>query len=230
MATPRQLTFHDHRMRTGRGGPRKNAGRKAGRRPLVHHVRRERFRSTTPSLVTVRARAGLPSLRGPQVVAALRETFRISCVRKGFRLVHYSVQRDHVHMIVEADDNVALSRGMMSIVSRIAFAVNRVFRRRGKVMAGRSHVRCLTSPRQVHRALRYVLLNVRKHCFARTGRAGSARIDAASSGRWSSGWSSTSPRSPDAHREVAHPNTWLLSAGWKRHGTIALAEIPGTRA
>jgi REP element-mobilizing transposase RayT len=180
-------------------------------------------------MVTVRVGAGLPSLRGPRVVAALRETFRASCVRKGFRLVHYSVQRDHVHMIVEADDNMALGRGMMSIVSRIAFAVNRVFRRRGKVMAGRYHVRRLTSPRQVHRALRYVLLNVRKHRFARTGRAGPAKIDAASSGRWFRGWSSTSPGGLDTRREVAHPNTWLLSAGWKRHGTIALAEIPGTR-
>jgi hypothetical protein len=114
--TQRQLSFVDYRMRTGRGGPRKGAGRKPCRRSIVHHVRRTPFKRPTPALVTVRAREDLPSLRLPRVVAALRESFAAASVRDGFRLVHYSIQRDHICMIVEADDQSALDRGMKSVL------------------------------------------------------------------------------------------------------------------
>jgi hypothetical protein len=90
------------------------------------------------------------------------------------------------------------------------------------------HVRRLTSPRQVRNALRYVLLNLRKHRFQRTGRAGAATIDDASSGRWFEGWKTGAVEAGDERpREVAQPRSWLLKAGWRRHGPIALAEIPG---
>ena len=214
-------------MRTGHGGPRKGAGRKSCRRPIVHHVRRDRFDKPTPALVTVRVREGLPSLRAPRIVAALRQSFAAVCVRDGFRLVHYSIQRDHIHMIVEAGDQSALGRGMKSIVARIALTTNRLLGRRGPVMAGRYHVRHLCSPRQVHRALRYVLLNVRKHEFARTQRAGPARIDKASSGRWFDGWKERPVQPPAAPRDVAPPTTWLLTRGWRRHGRISLSAVPG---
>jgi REP element-mobilizing transposase RayT len=164
------------------------------------------------------------------MVAALRDGFAASCCRAGFRLVHYSIQRDHVHMIVEADDHVALGRGMKALGTRIALTVHRVFGRCGKVMAGRYHVRQLRSPRQVRNALRYVLQNIRKHRFQRTGRPGTPAIDEASSGRWFTGWKSRSAPvegRDGAAREVALPRTWLLTAGWREHGLIALAEIPG---
>ena len=224
----KQLTILEYRQRSGRGGPRKNAGRKPSKRPVIHHVRRERFCGTTPALVTLRVRDGLPSLRTPQIVGALRKGFAASCCRAGFRLVHYSIQRDHLHLIVEADDHVALGRGMKALGTRIALTVKRVFGRSGKVMAGRYHVRRLTSPRQVRNALRYVLLNIRKHRFQRTGRAGAATIDDASSGRWFEGWKTGAVEAGDERpREVAPPRSWLLKAGWRRHGPIALTEIPG---
>jgi REP element-mobilizing transposase RayT len=231
--SPKQLTILEYRQRTGRGGPRKKAGRKPSKRPVVHHVRRERYRSTTPALVTLRVRDGLPSLRGRQMVAVLQKGFAASCCRTGFRLVHYSIQRDHVHLIVEVDDQVALGRGMKALGTRIALAVHRVFGRGGKVMAGRYHVRHLRSPRQVRNALRYVLQNIRKHRLQRTGRAGAATIDEASSGRWFTGWKPQDgvfQESVKPPRDVAHPRTWLLSAGWRRYGPIALTEVPGAPA
>jgi REP element-mobilizing transposase RayT len=212
----KQLTLLEYRERTGRGGPRKDAGRKPSKRPVVHHVRRERFCRATPSLMTVRLRDGVPSLRARRMVRALEMGFAASYSRSGFRLVHYSIQRDHVHMIVEADDHVALGRGMKALGTRIALAVNRVFGRGGKVMAGRYHVRRLTSPRQVRNALRYVLQNIRKLRLQRTGRAGAAAIDEASSGRWFNGWKARGapPGVGDGlPRAVASPRTWLLNAG-----------------
>ena len=124
---------------------------------------------------------------------------------------------------------------MKAVGTRIALTVNRVFEQRGKVMAGRYHVRHLTSPRQVRNALRYVLQNVRKHVLQRTGQAGPAEIDEASSGRWFTGWQARdappdTSMSDQAAREVALPRTWLLDAGWRRHGLIGLSEIPGALA
>jgi hypothetical protein len=118
---------------------------------------------------------------------------------------------------------------MKAVATRIALAANRVFARRGKVMAGRYHVRHLTSPRQVRNALRYVLQNFRKHTLTRTGHPGPARIDEASSGRWFTGWKTGAPQREPPHRdrEVAPPRTGLLARGWRRHGAIALSEVPG---
>ena len=96
-------------------------------------------------------------------------------------MVEYSIQHNHLHLIVEAESREALSRGMISICARFARAGNRVFRRVGQVIAGRYHVQLLTSPTQVRNALRYLLLNVRKHFKQRHGQAPPAKIDAASS-------------------------------------------------
>lgn len=230
MSRPRrakQLTFFDHRCRSGRGGPRKGAGRKPSKRPIVHHVRRERFHPASPALVTLRVREGLPSLRARSVVSALRAHFSACCSRQGFRLVHYSIQRDHLHLLVEAEDHEALGRGMKAVATRIALIANRLFDRTGAVMAGRYHVRHLTSPRQVRNALRYVLQNVRKHRRQRTGDPGPARIDEASSGTWFTGWKNHSSPRTAGSKEIARPRTWLLATGWKRHGLISLSEVPG---
>ena len=40
--------------------------------------------------------------------------------REDFRIVHYSIQNDHLHMLVEADDARALTNGMKSFVVRVA--------------------------------------------------------------------------------------------------------------
>jgi hypothetical protein len=72
-----------------------------------------------------------------------------------------------------------------------------------------------------------ILLNARRH-LAKLGRRlpYQAQIDPASSGRWFDGWKSNRepPREPSP---VAAPGTWLLAVGWRRHGLIDLAEVPG---
>ena len=143
-------------------------------------------------------------------------------------MVHYSIQANHVHLIVEAAGKQALASGMKSIGARLARAVNRVFSRSGPVVDGRYHVRVLRTPREVRNALAYVLLNVRKHWRQRRRSAPPVRIDEASSGRWFRGWKRT-PRAPNPSRtrEVAQARTWLLTKGWRSQGLIDLGEVPG---
>jgi len=114
-------------------------------------------------------RDDVPSLRTVRVVREVERAFAAAGDRKGFRLVHYSLQGNHAHLIVEADDERALGRGMKAIGARLARAVNRVFRRSGPVLADRYHVRALRTPREVRNALAYVLLNARRHA-AKAGR------------------------------------------------------------
>jgi REP element-mobilizing transposase RayT len=180
--------------------------------------------------VTIRVRSQVPSLR---TVRLIREFERSLCAlanRPDFRVVHYSLQHDHVHLLVEASGAAALSNGMKSFAARLARAVNRVFNRTGAVLDGRYHHRALATPREVRAALAYVLLNARKHAGQRD--PASARIapciDPASSGRWFEGWSER-PTPPVDDPAVARPQTWLLSTGWRLHGPIGTNEVPGGR-
>ena len=96
-----------------------------------------------------------------------RACFRVvaSCIgkggeRDGFRIVHFSVQSNHLHLIVEADDATALARGIQGLSIRIARAVNRVLERRGKVFADRYHAHQLRSPTETANAIAYVGGNI----------------------------------------------------------------------
>jgi REP element-mobilizing transposase RayT len=182
-----------------------------------------------PAHVTLRVRRGVPSLRNRRFLRVFRSSLRKGCERGEFRVVHYSVQRDHVHLLVEAAGRGAMGRGMKSVAPRLAKAVNRVFGRSGKVLHGRYHIRLLRTPREVRNALAYVLLNARKHWKQAHGHAPPMRLDAASSGRWFDGWRGRLPaRAPLVAREVAPPSTWLLCVGWRRHGLVSLGEVPGS--
>jgi len=182
-----------------------------------------------PGLVTIRVRRGVPSLRSVRLVRELERSFRVSAERANIRVVHYSIQHDHVHLLTEAADAAALGRGMKSIAARLARAVNRVFARRGAVLDGRYHHRELATPREVRAALAYVLLNARKHAAQRVPAsvASGFGLDPASSSRWFEGWADH-PVPPADRPAVARPRTWLLRAGWRRHGLIRLEEVPGS--
>ncbi|MDJ0865964.1 MAG: transposase [Myxococcota bacterium] len=183
-----------------------------------------------PAHVTIRVREEIPSLRTRRFVAEFRASLRKACERGEFRVAHYSVQRDHVHLIVEAAGKRALGCGMKSISARLARAVNRVFARSGRVLDGRYHLHLLRTPREVRNALAYVLLNARKHWRERRGKAPLVRLDEASSGRWFAGWKRRVPGPrPAGGREVALPRSWLLRSGWRRYGLVDPGEVPGGR-
>src|SRR5262249_13349371 len=136
-----------------RGRPR-NAWSRVAHRTRPHHVK------SHPLHVTWSIAKGLPNMRSPEVMKAFRRAFVAGKQRFGFRLVHYSVQDSHAHLVCEADDARALSRGMQGLAIRVAKSVNRALARKGKVFAERYHARSLESPRDVRNAVVYVLNNV----------------------------------------------------------------------
>ncbi|MCP5055820.1 MAG: hypothetical protein GY937_03740 [bacterium] len=183
--------------------------------------------------MTLKVRPDVPSLRDRRLVREVERSFACVLERTDFRLVHYSIQSNHLHLIVEARDAGALGRGMNALGSRLARAVNRVFGRKGRVLLDRFHHVVLRTPSQVRNAMGYVLLNGRRHMKTKPR---TTRIDPASSGRWFEGWRCSARGIVAQARErpggqvvaVATPHTWLLAEGWRKAGALLdPAEIPG---
>jgi REP element-mobilizing transposase RayT len=212
------------------GGKRRGAGRKPkGERAGVSHLTRPDLASRFPVHVTLRLRDGIQNLRGGRIYATLRRCFGEANARAASagraRVVHYSIMPNHVHLLLEARDRQALSRGVQSLATRIARAVNRVTERSGKVFGDRYHARILKTPREVRLALAYVLSNARRHGLVR-GRTREGWVDPYSSGAVFDGWRVAVAR-PVVEVPVAPARTWLLRVGWRRHGLLDPAAAPG---
>jgi putative transposase len=212
----------------GHGGRRANAGRKLapGARRSVEHRRRPVHTKVYPSHVTVPFAKSVGSLRRERIFKMLRRVFLHPKVA-GFQVVHYSVQSDHVHLVVEATSKKVLSSGMRSLVIRAALRMNLLLGRRGqgKVIRDRYHRRDLFTPRQVRNVLAYVLLNGAKH-----RRVGFGKLDAFSSSRSFDGWQrdarpciEATSWIPSARGDPAPPAPWtlLLSYEWRVCGLLS---------
>jgi len=161
-------------------------------------------------------------------LAELRESFGQACSQPDFRLVHYSVQHNHFHLIVEANDQQALGRGMKSIGARIARAIQRVFGFSGRILSGAYHAHILRCPAEVRRALAYVLLNIRKYTKQRKCSPPPVKLDEASSSRWFDGFTRKWVPDRTGPMEVAPPQLWMLQTGWRlAGGLIDPATVPG---
>ncbi len=108
------------------GGARPGAGRKPTEtRARVVHRARPAHDARHPIHVTVRLRKGLPTLRQSPVRRTVERALAFGNRRAGFRLVHFSLQSNHIHLLAEAGDRRALSRGMQALLVRVSRALNR---------------------------------------------------------------------------------------------------------
>ena len=203
------------------GGKRRGAGRKpTGERAGVSHAARPKLAARYPVLVTMRLRADLRSLRANDTHELLKTAMSAS-TKDEFRVVEYSVQSNHLHLMVESRDQQALARGMLGLSVRIAARLNKLWKRAGEVFADRYHSRILRTPSEVRTALVYTLQNARKHG------AWIARFaDVFSSGSTFDGWRGRNSSADSSARTLARARTWLLDVGWRRLGLIGLLELP----
>jgi len=203
------------------GGRRPGAGRKPtpGRRRGVPHRARPEHIAAHPVHVTLRTVDAVRCLRSRRVFPAVRRALAASS-HANFRILEFSIQDNHVHLIAEAEHRRALSGGVRGLAIRLARAVNRVLGRRGQVWSDRYHARVLTTPRAVRHALVYVLMNFRKHLKHVTG------IDPCSSAPWFAGWRTPHTAAGIGPPPVATASTWLARIGWRRRGLIGLDERP----
>lgn len=182
----------------------------------------------------LRTRADVGRLRRGKIYRGLRATLRRCLGKLGFRVVHVSIQHNHLHLLVEAAGKDALRLGMQGFAISAAKIINKVCKRSGKVFEFRYHATSIKTPRQAHHALSYVLNNWRRHNEdERTRAAHEAAIDPYSTARQFDGWEErASAVMPPGFQtfdalEVAPPRTWLLRVGWEKHGKVSAFATPG---
>jgi REP element-mobilizing transposase RayT len=200
---------------------------------FASHLTRPEHDAEQPLHVTLRRVAMGPWFRAERVHLAIVAQLA-NAKRRGIRVLHYSVQDDHLHLMVEGGDRADLAKKLRFLISRIALAVNRVAGRRGSLFRDRYHRRDLASPRQVRNVIRYILFNTRKHAD------GYESLDRMSSAPWFDRWDPENAPDPELVAQarvhwptgspIATPRTWLARAGWLRgSGPIAFDEMPARR-
>ena len=224
------------------GGKREGAGREPkGERAGMPHVAREHFEKMRAAHVTVKVVKEVGTLRRREAYHAIRLAMQAVLKRTDFRAVHASIERDHIHFIVEADTSGALTKGMRALQVSAAQRLNKALdkqgvRRRGRVFPDRYHAVFLRSPTQARLAMRYALNNFRRHHLDDGFETRLWAVDYYSTGPTFRGWkeyeeTDTPFEVPIWYKPLpaAAPQTWLLAEGWRRAGKIGLTDIPGPR-
>jgi putative transposase len=189
---------------------------------MQHEEMEAEARRDRPLHVTLRLGAGLPGLRRAREVERIRSAIGASH-KPDFRIVHFSVLSNHVHLVVEADDRRALGRGMQGLKIRMTRRLNRLWHRKGTIFSERYHDQEIATPKQARAVLLYVVGNFRKHA-AQAGRILPPRwVDPFSSARQLDGWNQPVRLEPGV---VATAKTWMLRTGWRRHGLLDAHAIP----
>ena len=214
-----ERTIHGVKIRKRRKG----GGRKRGPNGSFRHEKRAKLRGIEPLLITTSLVNRLPDMRNPRTLQVLAECFEKGCERPGFRMLHFSVQGDHLHFIVEGNNRDELTRGMKGLLVRIARALNKLWRRKGKVFAHRFHERILRKASSVRRAVRYVLNNARKH-----GRWFGPGPDPYSSGMWFQRWLE-GPITPYTSGPTASHQSFMMEIFLVMAIKISVTDIPGRR-
>ena len=239
-ASPLQLGLFKRR-----GGKRRGAGRPPkGRRAGSSHKARPPLAARYPVHVVLRVVSAVGNLRRRCVYRAVRAA-TLAAARLGrIRIVHLSIQRTHVHLLVEAQDKRALASGMQGFQISAAKHINAAIskdcpgpRRRGTVFPDRYHAEIITSPRQARNALNYVLSNWRKHGEDRSDATRAWRIDYFSSAATFPAWTEYGDEPwlwpwPPTYEPlwVYRAATWLLRDGWKLRGaTISCHDVPSAK-
>jgi len=198
------------------GGARQGAGRPA-KPGSVSHRPRPPVSPHHPLHVTLRFAQHVWNLRAQRCLRPIDRALRALRSADSARVTHFSVQGNHMHLVVEAGNRSAFTRAMRSLTIRIARGLNRVMGRHGRVLSQRYHARALRSPTEARNVLRYVLANHARHV------PGAAIADPCSSAPSFVDWELVGlPAAviryalPERDPPVVAAHSWLLTEGYRR--------------
>src|SRR5450432_2847040 len=220
LPTNRSARAHNRQLEELSSGRkiRPKPGRPENKVPSAHaisHRKRPRLRKQEVLHLTLKLKRGLQSLRRGKTFEAIKRSFYKYSLREGFRLVHFSVQHNHLHLIAEADSKPSLTQAMQRLMVSLARQLNFVWQKltgkwTGRIFKERYHQHVIRNPNEVRAALLYVLRNALKHGEIRQGEQ-----DFYSSARYFDGFSKGRPQAPP-YNLIAEASAWLLTRGWWR--------------
>ena len=196
--------------------------RKRRRGSGVPHDRREEMEGWVH--VSIKLQRFLPSLRKPAEYELLLERFRLVKERFDCNLRQFSVQEDHIHLLIETRKTSDLTRYMQGLQIRFARALNKLWNRKGKVFADRFFAKLCPDWRAIKAVTRYILNNALRHGVRNWRRDKDA--DPYSSGPWYIRWGSyawSRFEDPEALWPIAHPR----SSPYEFYSYIAPDDVPG---
>ncbi len=190
------------------GGARRGAGRPVSRAALPHDAR-EQVRPYQPVHVALRVAAHVWNLRSERSYAVIHRAIEATRHRTDVRIVHFSIQGNHLHLIVEASGTRALGNAARALSIRLARGLNRMMGRSGPVFPDRYFAHVLRTPAEVRHALRYVIGNYASHAARRGEPMRDGWVDPFSSATVK--LPRTEQRALFAEPVTVAPVTWLLS-------------------
>ena len=140
----------------------KRAGRPAKVDRGIRHIRRERFNKPSALHLTIKVRENKADIQNKRILKALHHAIKRARLQR-LRVIHYTLEYNHAHLVVEANDNKVLHKGMQAFGISIAKAINKMKQVKGAVYKHRYHLRKLKTRREVKNAIQYVFGNGIKH-------------------------------------------------------------------
>ena len=209
-----QMSFHFRQH----GGLRKGAGRKRHLKNDPKHSVREKIDARTPAHITLKMIDDVPNLRTAKFMRAFAKAVRRT-QEFGLRIQHFTIESNHIHLVAEATDNDALTSGLISLKTSIAWALRLIFNFYGRVFCGRYHLRLIRTPTEMRNVLRYVLFNHAHHCqteifvdlystaleFEELDRLINKRVSASKPFWWG-----------EIKNCLSKAGSWMQAQGWKR--------------
>jgi len=212
----------------GRGGRRRGAGRPPCKDSLQRHQTRPEFKSTEPLHLNIKLIKGLPTLRAKNKFKLIKRAILKARVR-GLRIIHFSIQSNHLHLLIESENKRELGRGMQSFCISLAKSLNGFLKRQGKVFMERYHLHILKTPTEVRNALRYIFMNFAKHtrtphcfdaystlvCFPDKIKLGLARVNTYALFKNKFNRQKFQEYKEEMNLLLAPAQSWFLNFGWK---------------
>lgn len=213
-------------LNKGHGGWRSNAGRKRQDTSLQLHIARENFDPKHPIHVNIKVQKDIPNLRTKNHFKLVKRAI-LTARKKGLRIVHFCVQKNHLHLLIESDSKKSLATGMQSFCTSLARSLNHALKRKGRVFVDRYHPHILKTLKEVKNSLHYIYNNFAKHsktphafdpyssfiCFGDKHRPGFSKIDTYSQFRSHAARDDYKTKMQELVNEA---KTWHLNVGWKK--------------
>lgn len=138
----------------------KNAGRKAIHDKGIRHTSREEIFKPSPLHLTVKLKRA--DIQNKVVLRILKHAIYRSRLQ-GLRVIHFSLEHNHVHLYAECESNFVLGKAMKAFGVTFVRRVNKLKKIKGQLYKYRYHLRVLKSARDAKNVINYILKNGIKH-------------------------------------------------------------------